>query len=309
MNISQLSYVLSEKVETISSLSDQGEIPANEALILEKIMGLQYVPRDQNINHSEQLNNVIEKLLSEHRVDPLSIKYILFAHTSDYLTPCGFNILSNISKKYGFNNALCFGSSVYKCASAFHLLKLAENFFHDLNDQDYILLLIGDLAFTNILQYIPGSTVLGDAASAILLQKSSRHNRFIDFIIETYGEFAKGLWGDRNEQLLFQSTYIKYLCNIIIKIVSQNDLALSQIKYIFPHNVNKISWRQVIQALSLLHDQVYLNNVSRTAHCFGSDPFINLTDAIEQNLLQNGDYYLLVTIGLGATFAATLFQY
>lgn len=211
MNITHLSYVISDQSETISALSNQGEIPVTEGLILEKIMGLQCVPRDKEINHAEQLGNVIKKLLSECSIDPLSIKYLLLSHTADYVAPQKVDILSVIAKKYKFNHALCFGSTIYKCAGAFHWLTMADRFFHDLNDQDHILLLVGDLAFTHILQYIPGSTVLGDAASAILLQKSGPHNRFIDVHIETYGEFASGIWGDSDEQLLFQSVYIKYL--------------------------------------------------------------------------------------------------
>lgn len=309
MNISHLTYIIAEKSETVSALTNKNEIPANDGPILEKIMGLRSIPRDNDINHVTQLNRVVEKLLDEYPIDPSTVKYVLFAHTADYVAPCGVDILSEIVKKNGFKSALCFGSTLYKCAGAFHLMQLAELLFKDLGDENYILLLVGDLAFTSILKYIPGSTILGDSATGVLLQKSGAHNYFIDAVIEMYGEFAKGIWCNSDEQLLFQSAYVNYLCEIIMRILHKNNMTLSQIKHIFPHNVNKISWKQVIQTLSLSSHQVCLDNVSRTAHCFGSDPFINLKDAIVKNILEKNDYYLMVTMGLGATFSVMLFRY
>ena len=129
MNINQLSNVISDNVETISTLSDQGGIPKNEAMIFEKLMGLRCVPRDNHINNAEQINHAVEKLLYEYKVNPLDVKYILFAHTADYVAPCGINLLADVVKNFGFIHALCFGSTLYKCAGAFHLLKLADTLF------------------------------------------------------------------------------------------------------------------------------------------------------------------------------------
>jgi len=70
-----------------------------------------------------------------------------------------------------------------------------------------------------------------------------------------------------------------------------------------------LSWYQVAAAIHMPIEKIYLKNISKTGHCFGSDPFINLKDGISAGLISPGDYYLLVTVGLGATFSAILFQY
>ncbi|MCX7124684.1 MAG: hypothetical protein NTU49_02800 [Gammaproteobacteria bacterium] len=309
MNLAHITYQVSENLFSVNDLSKIGEIPVSEAKIFEKIMGLNYVPRDSKITGVIQLSNIVEKLLREYSLNTKKVKYLLCAHTSDYISPWGVNSLENIIGKFQFSEATFFGSTVHKCAGGFHLLQLSEKLFRALDDTDYILLLIADISFTEILHYIPGSTILGDAATAVLLKKLSPYHRFIDAQLETYGQFAKGIWSERNEQHLFQSIYITCLTKLIEKVVKFNKLTLSKIKCIFPHNVNKISWKQIIQTLSLSSEQVYFENIARTAHCFGSDPFFNLKDGISEGRIIPGDYYLLVTMGLGATFGVALFQY
>ncbi len=309
MYIDHITNHTADDIMTMKNLENSGEISPAESKIFEKIMGLSCVPREEKITQLQQLTLIVEKLIGECTIDHSKIKYVLYSHTCDYPAPWSVNILHTLVSEFQLTNAIYFGTTLAKCAGAFHLIKLAETFFHDLSDEDCILLLIGDIAFTKMLRHIPGSTILGDAATAILLKKTGHSHRIIDIQLETYGQFSKGLWADHSEQLEFQDFYIPCLCKLIKNLVAKNNLELSKITCIFPHNVNTISWKQVISALSISDNQVYLDNVSKTAHCFGSDPFINLQDGIIQKRIVPGNYYLLVSMGLGATFAAMLAKY
>ena len=140
-------------------------------------------------------------------------------------------------------------------------------------------------------------------------KKKSDYHRVIDACLDTYGAFSKGSYATLTENLLFQSSYVNYLCYAIETILCKNNIALKNIALIFPHNVNVLSWRQVMRQLCISNSQIYLNNIKKTGHCFGADPFINLQCAINENLIVLGDYYLLVTVGLGATFSVILMQY
>ncbi len=305
MYISHISYYIADNKKTVNELMLDGEMTATESHVFEKMMGLKLIPRDFKSHTQKQLNTVIEKMMNEFVVDCCKVKYVFFAHTADYCTPFNTSVLHEITHQFSFNNALCFGSSVYKCAGTFHQMSLSKKLFQTLSNEDSILLLTADSTFTKMLTVIPGATIMGDASTAILLKKEGLHHQFIDCYMKSLGQFAKGLWGDTNEKLAFQSVYV----NTILTIIKKNNLKLGDIKCIFPHNVNLLSWKQIMHALSLNDDKVYLDNVPKTAHCFGSDPFINLKDGIKEGRIVSGDYYLLVTMGLGATFAAMLFQF
>src|SRR3990167_5454249 len=184
MQLSHVSYHLASQIKSISELSALGEITTSEASVYEKMMGLQCTPRESDATYYDQLTTVIKKLLDEYSLDPDSVKYLFFSHTADYVEPQGFNMLQKIATDFKFKNALSFGSTINKCASGFHFIQLANDLFRTLNNDDVILLLIADMAFTKILQHIPGSTVLGDAATAIVLKKSCENNRLADVLLE-----------------------------------------------------------------------------------------------------------------------------
>ncbi len=309
MILKNITYLLSKKSQLISELALQDMIKKSDALIFEKFMGLQTISRDHAWTVYDQIHDVFSLFLKHVSIQCDAIQYVLFAHTADYIAPQKIDVLSTLAHTHKLDNALCIASSAYKCATAFALIKMAKTLFESMHDNDYIILLIADSCFTEILRYIPGSTVMGDAASLILLHKSGKEHTVLDILIETDGRFSRGCLDSDAALLLFQTIYIDKLSTVIHSILERNKQTLSNIKIIFPHNVNSISWKQIATALKIPVEKIYLNNISKTGHCFGSDPFINLQDGILQGVISPGDYYLLVTVGLGATFAAILMQY
>jgi 3-oxoacyl-[acyl-carrier-protein] synthase-3 len=309
MNIAHISSHIASAYKSVAELVSSGEISRCEGAIFEKIMGLKNIPRELSLSTVENLQYITALTLHESGTDSYSIRYVIYFHTADYPFPLEMNNLKIILSKFNFKNAQCIGSTFYKCAGLFHGMRLAEKLFRSLSDTDSILLLASDLAFTEILQVIPGATLMGDASVGIVLKKQGVSNQLIDLKIKSLGQFSKGQWADRRDEIAFQSTYVDTVCDLIYQIMAKNNLSLNDLNCIFPHNVNSISWKQVIQKLSLSENQVYLSNISKMAHCFGSDPFINLESGISEGVIQAGDYYLLFTMGLGATFAAGLFQF
>lgn len=309
MHLAYITYQLSPAASKLETLVDQGELSKDEAVVFERMMGLKMISRDNSLTPYSLAQLALENFFAKSYFDVRKIKYFMFAHTADYVAPFEFNFLNNMIDQFKLSEAIAFSSTINKCASAFHLIEMAKTLFRSLSDEDEILLLIADNAFTRVLKTIPGSTVLGDAATVVQLKKISHQNHFLDVLIVTDGRFASGSFAGTEEQLLFQSCYVEKLSSTILNVVERNNLSFRQIKYIFPHNVNTISWHQVAHTLSIPVQKIFLRNVARTGHCFGSDPFINLKDAISENLLSSGDFYLLVSVGLGATFSVMLLQY
>lgn len=309
MHLAHITYQLGAVSKTLLELARTSEITPAEASFFERIMGIQRVPRNVDRSIFSQTVKVMQIFFYETHINPASIKYFLFAHTGDCISPASISFLNYLSQSFHFNQAIAFGSTVNKCASAFHFLKIASVLCNNNNHDDCIVILIADNAFTKILKTIPGSTILGDAVTVLLLKSSHSAHRMIDVVMETDGRFASGSLAQPHEQLLFQKEYVVLLSRAICDILQKNNLSLENIRYIFPHNVNTLSWYQIASHLNFSKEKIYLKNVARTAHCFGSDPFINLKDCLMEGRLHAGDYYLLVTVGLGATFAVALFQY
>jgi 3-oxoacyl-[acyl-carrier-protein] synthase-3 len=127
--------------------------------------------------------------------------------------------------------------------------------------------------------------------------------------MKTAGQYHRGIWLTPEESQVFEQEYVPLLSQTILRAVEKAHLDLCDIKLILPHNVNLISWEKTAKALNFPYSKIYLNNIRKYAHCFGSDILINFVDANESSRLKTGDYYLMVTVGLGATFAAAVFKH
>ena len=55
--------------------------------------------------------------------------------------------------------------------------------------------------------------------------------------------------------------------------------------------------------------RVRLDDVPVTGHCFGADSFIGYAAARAEGRLRAGDPFLMVAVGLGATFSAMVLRY
>jgi len=308
MNIIAVQYQLASHFSDIITIGNSGAIPHSEAIVFERLMGLKTIPRDPNENIISLVIKTLDRLFLQYPVNKEKIKYFLFSHTAEFVAPFGFCYLNSIAKHFHFRLAKFFSVNTHKCAGPFQLISLSQKIFPGLENDDFILIASADIVFTKILEYIPGSTVMGESGVSILLQKNGDSHRYIDSLSFFNGKYAKGVWGDHSEFLDFQSEYIIYLRRLILGILEKNQLKLSKIKLILPHNVNMLSWKQVSQSLSIPLQKIYLKNIQKIGHCFGSDPWINLSDAMTEKMITPGDYYLLITVGLGATFSALLFQ-
>lgn len=309
MNIERIFYSVDGDKVLISDLTKKENIPVSEAKIFEKIMGLRFAIRDYAVNYQDQLLSILGSFFKKRHVDKSRIKYCIYAHTADDIAPNGFSVFEKAIKKFGLLQTQFFGVSLHKCASVFQILRLSEALFEKLSDLDLIILVISDVTFTGILQYIPGSTVLSDGSVAIELRKSGSHCLILGVYLNEVGCFSKGFKGAYDEQLLFQSIYCTNVILSINTVLDQANINILKIKKIFPHNVNITSWKQVADQLQIPLDKIYLKNIPKTAHCFGADPFINLADAESEGILNVGDYIILVTVGLGATFSSMLIKY
>jgi 3-oxoacyl-[acyl-carrier-protein] synthase-3 len=309
MQITHIDYRVANNKMQMSEFIGAGVLQKSEAVIMEKMMGLKIIPRDHAVTQYDRVDLLMKKLLSALTLDPLKVKYIFLSHTAEQIAPISIPHFSNRMRQLGFRHAIAFGSTLNKCATPFHYIEIASILLQSMAEDECIILIQSDCAFTPILQSIPGSTVMGDAGSVVVLSKKQDEHRIVDVLLEVDPRFHHGVFAERSENMLFQQIYIQKLSDLMIKITQKNQISLSELALILPHNVNLLSWKAVAKTINFPIEKLFLQNIPVMAHCFGSDPFINLKDALQQNRLKKQDYYLLTTVGLGATFAVMLCQY
>ena len=74
-------------------------------------------------------------------------------------------------------------------------------------------------------------------------------------------------------------------------------------------DVNTMSWKRLCRAIDLPADRVLLDNVPRFGHSFCADGFVNYDTAVRDGRLRPGDRYAMAAVGVGATFAAMIFEH
>jgi 3-oxoacyl-[acyl-carrier-protein] synthase III len=124
--------------------------------------------------------------------------------------------------------------------------------------------------------------------------------------MHTEGRFYRCYDGPEDLHAEYVRTYPRLVIGVIREALARAGRTERDVTLIAPHNVNLLSWRKIAEAAGYPPDRVYLNNVPDTGHCYGADPFLNLVAARRAGRIAPGDVVVLVTAGLGATFAAAV---
>ncbi|MEC5425435.1 3-oxoacyl-[acyl-carrier-protein] synthase III C-terminal domain-containing protein [Virgibacillus sp. C22-A2] len=296
-------YYPSNEIE-ISELKEKLNLSHFQMKLFTKIHGLEKIRFNEKESLEELLKIPIQEILGS--VDPSSIKYIMYAHTVQTVTPYPINIIEEIKRKYGLQHAISFSITQHNCSSALTALDLCQYLLK--NDLDKALIITGEKVFTPIAQVIHNTTIMGEASSGILVSKTSKENQLLSVERTILGEYYSGINMDVQQSRKFDKAYVDTLISTIYKAVEKTGLTLDEIKLILPHNVNRSSWIKLANTMNLSKEKIYLKNIAKLGHCFCSDPFINYMDACNEGLIKEGDYYLMISVGLGATFQVAVLK-
>ncbi|OIU69830.1 3-oxoacyl-[acyl-carrier-protein] synthase III C-terminal domain-containing protein [Rossellomorea aquimaris] len=289
----------------ISNLSERLNLNRFQLTLLTRFHGLEKVRYKPDQSLEEMLINPIEKMLS--KVERKDIKYIIYAHTITTVAPYPINILENIKKTLGLENATSFSITHHHCSSAITAIEVAKHLIGD--SRDKVLLLTGEKPFTPKAQLIPNTTVMGEGSACCLISANSKGNQLLSTNRMILGAYHSGVNLNDKQLKQFEKEYTDTLVKTIEGAISKANLGMGDINHIIPHNVNRSSWLKVIDALPLKKEIYFLDNISEIGHCYCSDPFLNLHTMLERGSIRKGEYYVFVTVGLGATFSAAVFQH
>ena len=244
------------------------------------------------------------------------VRFVVYARAMPVVVPYPDNPLHAVSRALGLEHALTFTVTQQSCASGLLAIDLAGRLLAAENagrpgdpDGALALVLTGEKTFTPHAQFIPGTSVFGEAAGACLISSAGKQDRVLSYACAQRGEFDDN-WRPENLSQ-FQQEYRPELARVIRQAVREAGLDLDDIRLVLPHNVNVITWQRLALLLGLPLDRVLLRNVATHGHLFCADVFANYQTARALGLLRPGDCYLAAAVGAGygATFAAMVLQH
>jgi 3-oxoacyl-[acyl-carrier-protein] synthase-3 len=301
-------YLPATQVPIEAILGPRG-VDRTQARVFRRFYGLDAVRLDPDAGLAEILLCAVRKL-TELRGREHLVRYVIAARTLQNVMPEPISVLPEICQSLGLANASAFAVTQHACASGLLAVELAGRLLAADRDPDALaLVLAGEKAFTPTAQFIPATTVMGEGAAAVLVRDGGDSDRLLSYATRTRGEYSDWMFLTTELAVRFQQEYQEVLELVIRAAVRGAGLELADIDLILPHNVNRVSWTRQCERLGYPVDQVFLENIPVTGHCFCADPFINLHAAVEHGRLAPGDRYLMAAVGLGSIFSAMVLQH
>ncbi|UOE77548.1 3-oxoacyl-[acyl-carrier-protein] synthase III C-terminal domain-containing protein [Parageobacillus thermoglucosidasius] len=293
----------------LDELSGDIGLKKHEIRMFKRYHGIESVLRSEGTTPKDVLKVCIKEIIKDIDEEEMNkIKYILYCHTLQVIQPYHINIINEIKEELGLNHILSFSVTQQNCSSVAAALDIANRMVENSSDKK-IIIVSAEKTFTSVAKRINNITIMGEAGFACLVGNEKQENQIVDVYIRNLGEFYKGILADQKEIKRFEQVYIKTLSQTISTVVCRNNLKLEDVKLILPHNINLSSWNQLISFMGLNKDKFFLDNIPYYGHCFCSDGFINLQEALIERDIQSGDYIIMVTVGLGAIFSAVLIKH
>ena len=308
LSVDASAYFIPETRLRVMENLQRFNLTAAEAKVYAKFYGLEEIPYAEDLATADLVLYSIKALLDKTQIQLKDVKYLIHAHTAKVITRFGRSIVCELKDKLKLQHAIAFGTSMNNCASTLNAFEMAKQLLQQEDRNAKAIVVVGERAFTPTVQVIPNTSITADASAAVLLSLSAKQSCLLHLEMHTAGQYSQGVWLSVEASRDFEKQYVILLSRTILRAVSKAGLTLNDIKIILPHNVNLISWANTAKYIDYPLSKIYLENVRKYAHCFGADIIINYVDALKAGRLKRGDYYLMVTVGLGATFAAAVFQ-
>lgn len=244
--------------------------------------------------------------------------------TPDYRVPSAACVLQH---KLQAKNAFAF-DVLAACAGSLYALNVADRFIG--SGQCRRALVIGAEALSTITNWTDRNTcvLFGDAASAAILEKSDNpDNGFIDFIMRSDGDYwktisileggsktpltAEGL-AQKTDRLIMngKETFkfaVKALTEVAKDILAKNSLRSDQVTHVVAHQANMRIIEAVADRLDVPLNRFVLN-IERYANTSSASLLTTYDEALRSGRFQKGDTILMLAIGAGLAWGASIYK-
>ena len=274
---------------------------------------------------SDLSTHVAKKLLEKRGIKPEQIDIIIVGTvTPDHLTPSTAAIVQN---NINAQNAWAFDLSA-ACSGFLFGLETGSKLIE--SGKYKTVMVIGVDTMTSILDFKDRETciIFGDGAGGVILEPSKSDNGIISSILRTDGSGASSLnvlaGGSRKpatEETIANREHfirqdgkkvfkfaVKRMADVSEEVLLKNGLSGNDIKLFIPHQANKRIIDATGERCGIPKDRVLIN-IDRYGNTTAGTIPIALNEAVENRLINNGDYILLSAFGSGFTWGSILIKW
>jgi 3-oxoacyl-[acyl-carrier-protein] synthase III len=308
VGLSHLSYYVPPGMMTIEELGAVRGFSAEQIGHYRDVQGIKLFHIAEEERAADLALKAAKKIMEQNNIDPLMIDAVVLYNTTYFTTLEPTSLVGKIQQELGLRRSIGFAIWGQYCVSIISALRVARNMINAGSAR--VVLLIGtDCYFGSYQREIAGITLQGEGASAIILNKNCEANRLLALLTYTEGSLYKGVCGSEEDYVKFDLIYFLTITRVIHKTLKLANLTLDDISLILPHNINVAGWKRILQLLKFDEKKFFGENIVRHGHLFGSDLIVNLSDAVEAGRIKKGEYGLLVTAGMGATWGCAVVQH
>ena len=266
----------------------------------------------------------IDNLKTNFNLDCKQIDLIIVATTTpDRIFP---STSSQIQKLISATNAATLDISV-ACSGFVYGLSIASAYIES-NKYNKILL-VGVDTMSSILDFNDRNTcvLFGDGAGVVLIESGSE-NGIIDTVLKSDGNGGESLYMDGGGSLnpashktidnglhfvkqdgknVFKKA-VKSMVEVSNEIMLRNNLEISDIDMLIPHQANKRIIDLVGKQLNMSKKKIFVN-IDKYANTTAATIPICIEEIYSQNLLNCGDNVIITAFGAGYSWGATFFKW
>jgi 3-oxoacyl-[acyl-carrier-protein] synthase III len=242
--------------------------------------------------------------------DRSAISYLIFTHTVGTIAPASMSVPAALAEMLGLDRAESFTVGQQHCANGLSALDVAGELLRADGDPGARALVVtGEKRLSSMARLLGRSTTIGEASAACLVGIGGDGDRVLSYADRTAGLADEQNWGSDETAREFMDCYPQVLAQVADEVVRQAGLTMDRVTMVVPHNVSRQLWHRTIPLLGIELDRVYLDTVPEFGHCYCSDPYLNLATLRDRDQLIDGGFYLLTSVGLGATHAAMIVEH
>lgn len=299
-------YIPAER-PSLSELREALEISDAELRVLIQSHGLCRIAVENKLRVHEMIGVAVD-LLFEGRAELAGeIGLILCTSTFPAFVPYLFDPFAGMQRKWGMERAEVRFVSQLNCASLDFLFRLARLWTERRGSG--VLVLAADKMGLPRSRYLQDSTVSADAAAAAVVTKTAACNRIVGSAVQSNASVYNSMQASPEEYAWFQNTFTVGLVKVLRDVLQQAGVTAERLRYVFPANVNRGTWQRVADASGIPFERFYFPTMAEIGHAHNADPLLNAEHALRHALLQPGDLFATLTVGMGSTFGCTLFRH
>lgn len=309
MKIEHISYCLGEERRSIRDWCAINDCPAElQKRFADSGLDKYFDHGDKNID--ELAIGAVSKLFQDTGLSMDDIDMIVFFHTQQCSVPAGARDIGHLLNDHFNVRCPAFSVSQQNCVSSLVAIDLIQRLFNTQPHLQRVLLVGADAIGIEGLRSVNGGVGFhSDGGVASTLVRSGEKNELLTTEFLSFAEHYRGMDSPPELAAVLDRQYYLATHKVISSTLKKAGISTADLRWIFPHNVNVPGWKAIAAGIKLPDDRIFTRNIKDKSHIYGCDGLINLADAMSENELQKGDYYLVFSMGYGGFFGAGAFQY